>query len=211
MEIKTKSVIPVYGFAVVWVSYCLFFPLFRTWHFVILACAAVLSYVILSVIFPGTAQYVEVLEEPARTGDHMIDALLEEGEKAVREMRVLCDSIPGDKLKKKITDIILVVDKIFKNLHDDKNDYKQVKRFADYYLPTTIKLLHTYDRLGSKNIQGENVTGMLEQIDAALDMILESYIKFFDSLFENQVMDIETDIVVLENMLKKEGLLNSDF
>ena len=199
---------PVYGLAIVWVLYCLIFPLYKTWHFITLACVAVLSYVILSVIFPGKTEYIETPEEPKRTGNDEIDALLAEGEVAVAEMRRLHDSIPGDHLKKKIEGIITVADKIFKDLLDDPDDYKLVKRFADFYLPTTIKLLHAYDRFDRSGVEGDNITGTLERIETALDRISSSYEQFFDSLFENQALDIETDIIVLENILKQEGLSN---
>jgi len=210
-EIRKKSAAPVYGFALVWVLYCLFFPLYKTIHFIILAVSATLSYLILSAVFPGTTEQIEIPKEPERTGDERIDALLAEGEKAVLEMRSLCDSIPDEELKKTIRDIITVTEKIFLNLHDDPDDYRQVKRFADFFLPTTIKLLHTYDRVGRSGTQGENVMSMLDRIDTALETILTSYEKFFDSLFENQALDIETDIVVLENMMRREGLLESEF
>jgi len=210
--IKQKSIIPVYGVAAVWVTYCAVFPLYKTWHFIVLVCAAVLAYAALSAIFPGKTKYVEIPAEPERTGDDKIDALLAEGEKAIAEMRRLRDTILYDPIHRKIDEIIAVIDMIFKNLLNDPDDYKQVRRFADFYLPPTIKLLHTYDRFGQSGAQGENITGTMERIDTALDTILVSYKKFFDSLFENQALDIETDISVLENMLIREGLLrNSEF
>ena len=211
MEIKKKSVIPVYGVAAVWALYCVFFPLFRTWHLILLACLAVLAYAVLSVLFPGKTEYIEIPEEPKRSGDETIDALLAEGEKAVAEMNRLRDAITGEQVRLKLDEIISVTDKIFKNLLSDPDDYKQTKRFADFYLPTTIKLLHAYDRFGQSGASGINISGTIERIDTALDTILDSYKKFFDSLFENQALDIETDIIVLESMLKNEGLLKPDF
>ena len=211
IEKKRKSVVPVYGVAVAWVLYCVFFPLYRTWHFIALACSAAVVYIVLSAIFPGKTEYIEVPEEPERSGDEKIDALLAEGERAVAEMRGLRSAIPVGHVRQKLDDIITVTDKIFKNLLDVPGDYKQVKRFADFFLPTTIKLLHSYDRFGKSGAQGENVTGAQDQIEAALDTVLGSYNKFFDSLFQSQALDIETDIRVLESMLKNEGLLNSEF
>ena len=211
MKIKKKSITPVYGVALVFVLYNLFFPLYKNWHFILLACIVVFVYFLLSAIFPGKTEYIEIPEEPERTGNEKIDALLAEGETAVSEMRRLRDTIPGDTLREKIGDIITVTDKIFKDLLEDPDDYKQVKRFADFYLPTTIKLLHAYDRFGRSGVDGDNVAGTLERIDTALDAILDSYKKFFDSLFENQALDIETDIRVLESMLKQEGLAGKDY
>ena len=210
IEKKRKSVIPVYGIAVAWVLYCLFFPLYKTWHFIVVACLAVLVHVVLSMLFPGKVERIEIPVEPERSGDETVDALLAEGEKAVSEMRRLRDSIPGRQIRDKVDEIISVTDKIFKNLLSDPDDYRQVKRFADFYLPTTIKLLHTYDRFDQSGARGDNVSGTLERINSTLDTILESYRKFFDSLFKNQALDIETDIIVLEKMLKSEGLLDSD-
>jgi len=208
---KHKSVIPVYGVAAAWVLYCAFFPLYKTWHFIVLACSSVLFYIVLSAIFPGKTEKIEVPAEPERTGDDKIDTLLAEGERALLEMRRLRDTILDHPVQVKVDEIIIVIDKIFKNLLEDPDDYNQVKRFADFYLPATIKLLHTYDRFGQSGTQGDNITGTMERIDTALDTILESYKKFFDSLFENQALDIETDIKVLENMMKREGLMSSDF
>jgi len=210
-EIKKKSIIPIYGVAAVWLLYCLFFPLYKTWHFIVLACLAVLVFVVLKTIFPGKTEYVAAPVEPERTGDEAIDALLAEGERAVAELRSLQASITDAHITQTLGEIIAVTDKIFKNLLVDRDDYKQVKRFADFYLPTTIKLLHTYDRFGKSGVQGENITGTQQRIDAALDTILDSYRKFYDSLFLNQALDIETDIRVLETMLKNEGLTNSEF
>lgn len=210
IEIKKKSVIPVYGVAAIWALYCVFFPLYKTWHFIVLACLGALAYVVLSAVFPGKTVSVELPEQPVRTGDDQVDELLAEGERAVGEMRRLRDAIPGEKVRLKLDEIISVTDLIFKNLIDNPSDYKQVKRFSGFYLPTTIKLLHTYDRFGQSGASGENITGTMERIDTALDSILESYKKFFDSLFKHQALDIETDITVLEGMLEREGLLGSE-
>jgi hypothetical protein len=49
------------------------------------------------------------------------------------------------------------------------------------------------------------------RIDLALDTIIISYWKYLDSLFVNQAIDIETDISVIENMLRAEGYLDKDF
>ena len=204
-ETRKKTVIPVYGFAAAWCLYCVFFPLYKTWHYIVLACGAAAVFMILSIIFPGKTEYVEIPQEPVRTGDGRIDALLEDGEKAVAELRRLGEAIGDDPVREKLEGIIVVTDRIFKDLLDDPDDYKQVKRFHDFYLPTTIKLMYAYERLRRTETDGGNIGGTMQRIDNALDTVFESYNKFFDSLFKNQALDIETDIMVLENILKQEG------
>jgi len=188
--------------------YCVFFPLYSTWHYIALACTAALVFAVLSAIFPGKTEFIEAPEEPVSTGDEKADALIAEGRVAVIEMRGLRDSIPDESVQKKIDDIIFVIESIFAKVVEDSKCYKQVRRFADFYLPTTIKLLHTYDRFSRSGAEGDNISGTMGRIDNALGTIHDSYVNFFDSLFEHQALDVETDILVLESMLKNEGLLN---
>ena len=210
-EIRKKSAAPLWGLAAVWALYCLTFPLYKFWHFAVLAALGIAAYAVLSVVFPGKTEYVKEPEKPVKTGDEKIDALMAEGVTAVNEMARLRDSIRRADIKTKIDEIINITDKIFKDLLHDPSDYRQVKHFADFYLPTTMKLLNTYDRMESLGGMGKNITGTMQRIETILDTTLEGYKKQLDALFANQALDIETDIVVLKSMLQKEGLAGKDF
>lgn len=210
-EIRKKSSAPVYGLAGIWLLYCLFFPLYQLWHFAVLIVLGVGAYAVFSLLFPGKTEYVKEPEKPVSTGNAEIDNLLGEGRTAVGEMNRLKGSIRNADVGKKIGELTEVTEKIFKALQDDPADLRQVKRFAEYYLPTTIKLLNTYDRMGSIGETGDNIAGTMQRITAILDTTLDGYRKQLDALFANQALDIETDIVVLENMMKREGLTGKDF
>lgn len=207
-KIRKKSVVPVYGLAAVWGVYCLFFPLYKPWHFVLLIVLGAAAYAGLSALFPGKT---ELVEEPETTGNEEVDKLLEDGKKAVSEMERLRGTIKNPQVRAKIGDIMDVTGKIFKTLKDDPDDLPQVRRFAAYYLPTTLKLLNTYDRLGSVGSDGANISSTLTRIEDILDKTLEGYKKQLDALYANEALDIKTDITVLEGMLKREGLAGKDF
>ena len=211
IEVKKKSVVPVYGTAVIWVIYCLIVSLNGVLPFIGLAITGVVSYLLLAMFFPGSVIQVEADEKPQSTGDEKVDTLLADGKKSIKEMQNLRESILNEEVKAKADDIINITDNIFKKLQSEPGVYTQVKRFADFFLPTTVKLLNSYDRFGQSGVEGENISGTMERINAALDTTALSYKKFYDSLFENQALDIETDISVFDTMLKKEGLLDSDF
>jgi hypothetical protein len=207
-EIRHKSAVPYYGAAAVLILYALLFPLYRFGDYLLFLGAGCVVFFVLRKAFPGKTERVKI---PVTTGDADTDALLREGETAVIEMTKLLDTIKGKAVREKIYAIIEVTDKIFKNVIEDPTDYKQVRRFADFYLPTTMKLLHAYDRFGRSGTDGEHIDATLARIEDALDQIHASYLKQYDALFKNQALDIETDIIVLESMLKKEGLTGSDF
>ena len=137
---------------------------------------------------------------------------MEEGNRALSEMGRLYMSIKDPEIRKKINEIMRITDKITQDAIADPSDIPQIKKFMNYYLPTTIKLLNAYDRMSSQGIEGENLDKTMKSIDAMLDDAIVAYKKMLDSLFANQALDIETDIQVMNTMLAREGLTgNKDF
>ena len=210
-HIKHPSPIPLYGAAAAFVLYALIFPMYNWTHYSLIITAGLVVCVILRAIFPDRVEVIEVPASPVTTGDADIDALLREGEIAVAEMKKLHDAIAEQSVRSEIAAIIDVTDKIFKDVIDDPTDYRAVRRFADFYLPTTMKLLYAYERFGRGGATGESIDATLARIEEALRQIHASYEKQYDALFKNQALDIETDIMVLEALLKRDGLLASEF
>ena len=135
-----------------------------------------------------------------------VQAVVDEGERAHRELEHLYATIPNLTVKGKIRELINVSDKIIEDAVNDPSDVPQIKKFLDYYLPTTIKLLNAYDRMGAQGIEGENISGTMQSIEEMLDTAVNAYKKLLDSLFANQALDVETDIEVMNTLLKREGL-----
>lgn len=135
-----------------------------------------------------------------------IDPIVEEGNRALSEMGRLYMTIKDTDVRVKINEIMRITDKITQDAIEDPSDIPQIKKFFRYYLPTTIKLLNAYDRMSSQGIEGENIGKSMNSINEMLDVAIEAYKKRLDSLFENQALDIETDIDVLNQMLEREGL-----
>ena len=135
-----------------------------------------------------------------------VQAVVDEGKRAHTELEHLYATIPNLSVKAKIRDLINVSDKIIDDAVSDPSDVPQIKKFLDYYLPTTIKLLNAYDRMGAQGIEGENISGTMQSIEEMLDTAIAAYKKLLDSLFANQALDVETDIEVMNTLLKREGL-----
>ena len=135
-----------------------------------------------------------------------IDPIIQEGNRALSEMGRLYMSIKDTEVRQKINELMRITDKITQDAIADPKDIPQIKKFMNYYLPTTIKLLNAYDRMSSQGIEGENLDRSMKNINEMLDATIEAYKKRLDSLFENQALDIETDIEVMNTMLAREGL-----
>ena len=82
----------------------------------------------------------------------------------------------------------------------------QIRRFLNYFLPTTLKILNAYDRMDAVGISGENIDATKAKVEAMMGTIVKAFDKQLDSLFGAEAMDISTDITVMENLLAQEGL-----
>ena len=213
---KKKSwVAPIYSVALVWLVFSLFFPLYSAARILVAALLSVLAFFLVKSFLKNKYGEEEAEEpepepepEPVSHGPQ-VDAIIAEGKRAQQELGRLYASIGNLEVKKKIRDIMEISDKIIQDAIDDPGDVPQIKKFLDYYLPTTIKLLNAYDRMGSQGIEGSNISGTMSSIEEMLDTAIAAYRKLLDSLFADQAMDIETDIQVMNTLLKREGLSGS--
>ena len=216
---------PLYVFAIIWLFSSIAFPLYELWG--ILMTLGLCS---LGAFIAGKASAKRALKKEKEAAEAAavkaaeeakkhpkkksygpeVDPILEEGNRALSEMGRLYMSIKDPDVRRKINEIMRITDKITQDAIDDPKDIPQIKKFMNYYLPTTLKLLNSYDRMSSLGIEGENLDRSMKNINEMLDAAIEAYKKRLDSLFENQALDIETDIEVMNTMLAREGLAGDD-
>lgn len=207
----------IYGFAGAWVIMSFLLPMYRLWGllscFVVCCLAAWLTGRLgrkKPAPAPEQAPEAEAQKPAAEEGKKSygpeVDGILQEGGRALSEMGRLYSSIKDPQVRGKINEIMRITDKITQDAIADPSDIPQIKKFMNYYLPTTIKLLNAYDRMSSQGIQGENLDKSMKNINEMLDAAIAAYKKRLDSLFANQALDIETDIEVMNTMLAREGL-----
>ena len=136
---------------------------------------------------------------------------MQEGEDYIRQIREANDAIPGEDISRKLDILELLLRKIFAVLKQKPDQLPKLRKFMSFYMPTTIKLVQTYQELDAQPVEGENIRQAKREIEDTLDTINEAYKKLLDSFYEEAAMDVKTDITVLEAMLAKEGLTSSPF
>ena len=149
-------------------------------------------------------------EEKSSTGDPKIDALIQEKDRALGEMRRLNDAIEDPVISQRIDQLEQATGKIIDQVLAHPEKLPQIRKFMNYYLPTTLKILNAYDRMGAAGVSGENIDGTMEKIEAMMDTIVMAFHKQLDALFRDEAMDIASDITVMENLLAQEGLIPPD-
>ena len=203
-KIVHKSTIPLYAAAATWLLYALLFPLYKLPHYLLAAGAAAVVGVVARLLCPNTVE--EVPEEPKTTGNPELDKMIEDGKKAIAEMKRLDDNIADPTISAQIVRLQQLAGKIFAQVEQNPEKLPQIRKFMNYYLPTTLKILNAYDRMGEQGVTGENISSTMHKVEGMMATIITAFEKQLDNLFGAEAMDISTDMVVLENMMAREGL-----
>ena len=132
--------------------------------------------------------------------------MIRDGRLAISEMRRLDANIADEKISADIRRLEAVSNSIFQQVKADPAKLPQIRRFMDYYLPTTLKLLNAYDRMDAAGVSGQNIDSTKQRVEEMMTTIVAAFEKQLDSLFGSDALDISTDISVLESMLVQEGL-----
>ena len=133
--------------------------------------------------------------------------MIRDGALAIREMKRLDENIADPGISADIVRLEQVSAKIFEEVKAHPEKLPQIRRFLDYYLPTTLKLLNAYDRMSGTGVSGENIDTTLAKVEGMMRTITAAFEKQLDSLYGAEALDISTDITVLENMMAREGLV----
>ncbi|MCC0639054.1 MULTISPECIES: 5-bromo-4-chloroindolyl phosphate hydrolysis family protein [unclassified Clostridioides] len=160
---------------------------------------------------PTYEDIVYEVEEDEVENSNEADMIIKKGMDYLRQIKEANENIKSESMCKKIIQVEDVTSKIFDVVKHDPSKLIQIQKFMDYYIPTTLKLLNSYHTLEEQGIDRENITTTMESIESTMSTIVVAFENQLDSLFEDEAIDISTDITVLENMLVQEGLTGGKF
>ena len=224
-HVKKKSVLPIYFIGIVWLLWAVFGSLHRPTDYIMAALVSIAAYFLGKILFPDRGYEIpdeekasprpepqaQAKQESKSTGNPEIDKLIAERDRALGEMRRLNDTIEDAVISGQIDHLEDVTAKIIDAVVEKPAKLPQLRRFLNYYLPTTLKLLNAYDRMDASGVSGANVDGAKGKIEDIMGTICKAFDKQLDGLYGEEALDISTDITVLENMLSQEGLGDSPF
>lgn len=136
---------------------------------------------------------------------------LEQGKDYIRQIKTANNAIPGEEISKKLDRLEQVSAQIFTAVDRHPEKLPEIRKFMDYYMPTTLKMVNSYHEFDMQPVQGENIVKAKREIEDTLDMINMAFENLSDRLYEADTMDVKADISVLKTMLAQEGLKEKDF
>lgn len=136
---------------------------------------------------------------------------LDEYERILKELRDLNDLIPGEEMSAKISRLEELTDKIFKIAKEEPKKLGSMRKFMDYYLPTSLNLLHRYEKLDAQGVEGTNISESKRKIEDTMDMMVTAFEKQLDKMFLSESIDISADITAMQNLMRADGLVENEF
>ena len=144
------------------------------------------------------------------TGDPDVDALLEKGRGMIAEIRAENDRIPDSALSDKLGKLENLCAEVFRAVYDKPAKAPQIRKFMDYYLPTTLKMLASYRTMSNRGVSVSDMTEARSTVIRGMGMVLTACQKQLDTLYKDDILDVSTDIDVLEQMLKRDGFTEGE-
>lgn len=137
--------------------------------------------------------------------------ILEEGQEYITYIHKCNDDLPGEEITRKLSRLETIITRIFQEVEKQPELASDLRRFMNYYLPTTRKLVDAYREIELDSFRTEQNEKTKKEIEDTLDTINQAFEKLLNSFFEERAMDISSDISVLHSMLAQEGLTQGAF
>ncbi len=138
-------------------------------------------------------------------------AMIAVGREYISQIRAANDAIPGQEISEKLDKLESVTAKVFWYVEQHPEKLSDIQNFMSYYLPTTLKLVNAYREFGEKTEQSQEIQYAQSEILHILDTINLAFANLLNSLYEEDILDITTDISTLEKVLAQDGLTGTEF
>ena len=200
---RKPSVLPYYAAALAFVVLCAVLPVYRLWALLAALGAAVLAFAGAKKICPPRVVETEV---PFHTGVDDVDAMLTEMQQQLDTLHALNEALPDPQLSAAMTRMEKAGRSIVETVEATPAKAKQVRRFANYYLPDAVNVLQQYAKLAKQGVRGENAACIRAEVEHNAASIATAFENQLDALYAAESMDLSADLTVLQNMLKGQGL-----
>lgn len=200
---RKPSVLPYYAAALAFVVLCAVLPVYRLWALLAALGVAVLAFAGAKKICPPRVVETEV---PFHTGVDDVDAMLTEMQQQLDTLHALNEALPDPQLSAAMARMEKAGRSIVETVEATPAKAKQVRRFANYYLPDAVNVLQQYAKLAKQGVRGENAASIRAEVEHNAASIATAFENQLDALYAAESMDLSADLTVLQNMLKGQGL-----
>jgi len=196
------SLIPYIIVGIVYVIGTFLLPMYKLYSYVILICLSVVIFVGLRKMKVFKDHEVEV-EKPVVYESSELEEVCQLGYGQIETLTQLITKIDNKELVDHLKGIQETSEAILKLVEEDQSLLKKVRKYFHYYLAEIIRVVQQYDDLEEDPLNAENVRNSKEKIESTVMNAHQSFLKFYNDLYDGKTMDINVDLKVFDSMLKK--------
>ena len=135
-------------------------------------------------------------------------SIVKEGEEYIRRIHQANDELPGEEISEKLDTLENTIRRILQELKTQPDKAYELRKLMNYYLPTTWKLINSYQEIYNEPVKTPQMEKTQKEIETTLDTINDAFIKLLDQIFQNKVIDLTSDMSVLNTMLRMDNLVS---
>ena len=137
--------------------------------------------------------------------------LTEDGNRYIKEVRRLNDEILGEDISSQLDKIEEILTSIFEIVKRKPGKRTELRKLMQYYLPMTIKVVTSYRDFENERVSSRQLEESKKEIRETLDKVIAAFEALREKIFQEEVLDVSTDLDVLEAMMSQEGLIKDEF
>ena len=196
---QKPSVLPYYAAALVFAVLCAVLPVYKLWALLAALAGAAAAFAAAKKTCPPRVVEHEV---PFHTGVEDVDEMLTDIQQKLDTLHTLNEELPDPELSAAMTRMEKAGRSIVEAVEANPDKAKQVRRFANYYLPDAVNVLQQYAKLAKQGVRGENAASIRAEVEHNAASIAAAFENQLDALYAAESMDLSADLTVLQNMLK---------
>ena len=200
---EKPSVLPFYAAGAAGLALALALPVYKLWALAVMLAGAAAAFLLARRACPPRVIEREV---PFHTGDGDVDAMLADIEQKLDRLRALNEALPDPALSAAMDRMEKAGRSILEVVEAAPAKAKQVRRFANYYLPDAVHVLEQYAAMARQGVRGENAAAVRTEVEQNVGMIAAAFEHQLDALYAAESMDLSADLAVLETLMKNQGL-----
>lgn len=209
-----------------WLLYALFLPLYRWQDFALCAAASLILFIVSRLLIADKTVAVRMTpkdlaeleaqkrleqeearrrEQEALAAQEKSSVIPKEAREYLQQMRQADVAIQDEAVSAKIRILEARTNQIFQVVSENPDKLPAIRKFMQYYLPTLLKLLRSYDHMEEQGIRGENIRRTMQEIETVLDTVVEAFNKQLDNLFPGGSAGYIQRYPGAENMCPRRG------
>ena len=200
---EKPSVLPFYAAAAAGLVLSALLPVYKLWALAVALAGAAAVFLAARRVCPPQ---VILREVPFHTGSGDVDQMLADMQQKLDTLHALNDALPDPQLSAAMDRMEKAGRSILEVVEAAPAKAKQVRRFANYYLPDAVHVLEQYAAMARQGVRGENAAAVRAQVEKNVGTIATAFENQLDALYASESMDLSADLAVLETLMKNQGL-----